>query len=218
MYENYISTLTKARQRFFAWCSPHDGKDFQEVIGYMKLGIKEKKLFEVAPDGGLMESRGTFGVILALGDKELWEMAGPADGDYTTANSKRSELAGYVASLELILMLLPWLEMHPRDKLHLQTWIDSSGAGRQVSNLLHKKKQKRKYPHDADLISHIQWLATRKISWVRGHQDKKTPYSNLPRNAQLNVKADELATAFGQGKLTKKCPPHNNPDFSLLAK
>ncbi len=41
-YENYISTLTKARKRFFVWSLPHGGKDFQEVIGYIKLGIKEK--------------------------------------------------------------------------------------------------------------------------------------------------------------------------------
>jgi hypothetical protein len=35
-----------------------------------------------------------------------------------------------------------------------------------------------------------------KLSWVKAHQDSSRPYDDLPRNAQLNVLADEQATAF----------------------
>ena len=32
-----------------------------------------------------------------------------------------------------------------------------------------------------------------RFKWVKGHQDNKTRYKNLPLEAQLNVDADELA-------------------------
>jgi hypothetical protein len=80
-------------------------------------------------------------------------------------------------------------------------------------------KKNRKYPHDPDLIAHIIWLwlvlpcVQHQIRWVKSHQDLQQPYDELPRNAQLNVLADKLATEFANGKLTQKCPPWNNPMF-----
>ena len=69
---------------------------------------------------------------MAMGTKELWKMAGPDDGDPTMANSKRAELAGYAASLELLLMLTSWVKMSFMDTLYTQTWIDSYGASRHL--------------------------------------------------------------------------------------
>jgi hypothetical protein len=56
-------------------------------------------------------------------------MAGPIDGDTTTANSKWAELTGYAASLEFLLMAIQWVDVPGDRMLHTQTWIDSSGAG-----------------------------------------------------------------------------------------
>jgi hypothetical protein len=39
-----------------------------------------------------------------------------------------------------------------------------------------------------------EYLVTPKILHVKGHQDHKTPYRNLPLPAQLNCDADSLAT------------------------
>ena len=35
-----------------------------------------------------------------------------------------------------------------------------------------------------------------KINHVKGHQDDKIPYADLPRSAQLNVSLDEYVTNF----------------------
>jgi hypothetical protein len=211
--------LPRERQRFFAWSKPYGESALSDVICQVKTAIKDKRPIELAPDGGLADSKGAFGVIMALGNIELWEMAGPVDGDPATANSKRAELAGYAASLELLLMLTSWIQMSPIDTLYTQTWIDSAGAGRNLSNLLKQSRRKRRYPHDPDLISHIQWLwrcmpkVQHTIRWVKGHQDSNRPYHDLPRNAQLTVLADKLATAFAKGTLTKKGPSRANPMF-----
>ena len=167
----------------------------------------------MAPDGGLSGTQGTFGVVLAQGDVELREAAGPVDCNMETGNSKRSELAGYAASLELLCMFVHFLDCRPNLIMHTKTWIDSSSAGRHLESLLKKTNTTSKYPHDPDLLSHICWMweqlptVTHTIGWVKSHQDSETPYINLPRNAQLNVLADRLATAY----LEKTIPANLRP-------
>jgi hypothetical protein len=157
-------------------------------------------------------------VIIAQGPTELWEAAGP-DGDPHTSNSKRSELAGNAASLELILMIVTLLKPRRAPVIHTKTWIDSSGAGRHISNLLHKKTIKQSYPHDPDLLSHIRWLwlnlpmVKQKIGWVKSHQDVNGQYDSLPRNAQLNILADALATEYAAKCKDSKYRPKGNPLF-----
>ncbi len=98
--------------------------------------------------------------------------------------------------------------------MHTQRWIDSSGAGRHLSNLLTTTRPTGKYPHDPDIILHFKWLWAQtqtpqimhKISWVRGHQDSTLAFIDLPRNAQLHILADDLATAFARNQLTSKFP------------
>jgi hypothetical protein len=217
--ETYLSTLPEERRRFLALCRPHG--DFTEklALDLTHQAIKERRLFEIAPDGGLSEGKGTFGVVLAQGEIELWEVAGPVDGDPDTSNSKRSELAGYAASLELILLIVTILPLERTTKMHTKTWIDSSAAGRHLSNLLANKKTRISYPHDPDLLSHIQWLWQRlsmvkhNIGWVKSHQDSKAPYHQLPRNAQLNILADSLATEFLTNPQTTRYRPKANPFF-----
>ncbi len=157
------------------------------MVTIIKSGIKKKQFFEVASDGGLSDSWGHFWRHFSTRGQGIWELAGPVDGDYTTANSKRSKLAGYAASLEFILLLIPWLEMGSQDKLHLQTWIDISGAGRHRSNLLTKKKSKRKYPHGSQDKLHLQtWIDS---SGAGRHfpnlLTKKKSKRKYPHNANL---------------------------------
>ena len=49
-----------------------------------------------------------------------------------------------------------------------------------------------------------------KSQWIKGHQDDRTPYENLSRDAKLNVDADNLATQHQAGKrfLPKEAIPH----------
>ncbi len=125
-------------------------------------------------------------------------------------NSKRSELAGYAASLELLLMLVTIGPLSAPFRISTITWIERSSAGKHLSNLKNATKERRRYPHNADLLSHIQWLwrqlsqVDHNISWVKAHQDNDTPIHQLPRNAYLNIQADSLASAYGA---PWECPP-----------
>jgi hypothetical protein len=48
-------------------------------------------------DGGLKANRGTFGLVVLVEDKKVWEGCGPVDGNPDTASSKQSKLFGYAA-------------------------------------------------------------------------------------------------------------------------
>ncbi len=106
-----------------------------QLIG---LAIRARRTIEIAPDGGLSESKGIFGVVLARprdsGDMgDCW----PVDCNPGTVNSKRSELAGYTASkprTPLHDCSLFW-ELDTRRML-IKTLIDSSSVGQHVSNML----------------------------------------------------------------------------------
>ncbi len=45
-----------------------------------------------------------------------------------------------------------------------------------------------------------------KIDWVKGHQDDKTPYDDLPRDAQLNIEVDHLATSYRESNKSQTRP------------
>ena len=218
----YIKSLPKARQRLLARCNTSHGMSVEEGLTNLKSMILSGKTINIATDGGLSDGQGTFGVVMADAQKDLWESSGPVDGDCTTANSKRSELTGYASSLELLLMLTTILRTtQPKGApLQLQslTWMDSSAAGKHLTNLLQKRQSKKKYPHDADLLAHINWLwlqlvgVSHNIKWVKSHQDKTRPFETLPRSAQLNIRADTLASQYRSDVPSVPQVPRSNPE------
>jgi hypothetical protein len=217
----YVSALPKFRQRLLGRCRPSSGLPFPEALQRFTDAIQAGSVFSIATDGSLSNGYGTFGVILATEEEEFWESGGPVDGDPTTANSKRTELAGYAASLELLTMLLYFSQQSntecPGMKLRTETWIDNVATQRHVVNLKQQSKPRRKYPHDADILAHIQWLwqeltsVDHNIYWVKGHQDNTQQYHNLPRNAQLNIVADALASQYAEETHRVQLPPSKNP-------
>ncbi len=52
------------------------------------------------------------------------------------------------------------------------------------------------------------------IGWVKSHQDSQSSYDNLPRNAQLNILANALATEYAKHP-NYKFQPKSNPQFFL---
>jgi hypothetical protein len=140
-FQDYVRTLPTYGQRFFAWGRPYGKLEWADIVLKINTAITDKERLDLAPDGGLTDKGGSFGMVCAKGEEELWEMAGPpVDGDTTTANSKRAELTGYAASLKFLLMAIQWVDVSGDRMLHTQTWIDSSGAGRHLSNLFEKNE------------------------------------------------------------------------------
>jgi hypothetical protein len=91
--------------------------------------------------------------------------------------------------------------------------IDNSSVVWQLQALLLGYPPKRAYPHVADIISHVRWLLTQlprfqhKVSWVKAHQGDKTSFHLLDLPAQLNIRADAMATEYS----TDASPPRNVP-------
>jgi hypothetical protein len=143
----YIKSLPKARQRLLARCNTSHGMSVEEGLTNLKSMILSGKAINIATDGGLSDGQGTFGVVMADAQKDLWESSGPVDGDCTTANSKRSELTGYASSLELLLMLITILKkirpMGASLKLQTLPWMYSLTPGKHLTNPLQSGKSKR---------------------------------------------------------------------------
>ncbi len=124
--------------------------------------MERQAVISLASDGGLSNGQGTFVVTLSGPDQELWENSGPLDGDPATSNSKRSELVGYAASLELFMMF--WSLSNKQDlyspsyRVKTVTWMDSTGARSHLRNLKQCGQPRHKYPHNADILAHICWL------------------------------------------------------------
>ena len=187
-----------------------------------------KKTFTCATDGGLKNGQGTFGWVATGGKIHFLSGAGPVDGDPVTSSSTRSEWFGYASLLEALIMMD---SMHNNGLLlsgrrpTMHTWIDNKAVADHIFDMLKPHyTAKREYPHDADIISHIQWLWTQlphysfTVGWVKSHQDKDgtVPFHSLPRNAQLNVLADSLATYYFQhGKIRPRSQPHFFPSAKV---
>ena len=75
----------------------------------------------------------------------------------------------------------------------------------------------RQVPEDHDYMTAIQELSKNlsrriKTQWIKGHQDERTPYADLTRDAKLNVDVDELATLHQASK--RQLPTEFSPHLS----
>jgi ribonuclease HI len=80
-------------------------------------------------------------------------------------------------------------------------WLtDSKAAISKVTFIIQSSSRPRRYPDNIDLDTAIRELhqslggRKMKIKWVRGHQDDRTPYEELPSEAKLNIDSDSLAS------------------------
>ncbi len=123
--------------------------------------VQAKEVIVLATNGGLSHGRATFGVFVSLQDGALWENSGPVDDDPATSNSKCSDIAGYVVSLELLAMLITLCSNLRLGDTIIQvetiTWMDRVGARNCLRNLMKSVHSHCKYPHDPDLLAHICW-------------------------------------------------------------
>ena len=181
--------------------------------------FRSRQRITIASDGGLKDRTGTFGwKIVAKGlnppaDITLFEGSGPIDGPYDISSSTRSELGGLVAPLLLCVSLAAHWGLRHKCKIGWLT--DSKAAISRVDFITRRSNRTNKAPNDHDYMTAIRELTMSlrkriKSQWIKGHQDDRTPYENLSRDAKLNVDADNLATQHQAGKhlLPKEAIPH----------
>lgn len=181
--------------------------------------FRSRQRITIASDGGLKDRTATFGwKIAAKGaqtpeDIILFEGSGPVDGPFDISSSTRSELGGLVAPLLLCVSLAAHWGLRHKCKIGWLT--DSKAAISRVEFITRRSNRKPKVPEDHDYMTAIRELSQalgRRIhsQWIKGHQDDRTPYEKLSREAKLNVDVDHLATMHQAGKklLPKEATPH----------
>ena len=219
--KSYVKALPKSRQRLLKVGRIRKSRTLNEFYALMMHTLTTGGNLNCGTDGGLKTNQGTFGLVVSVEDKLVWEGCGPVDGNPDTASSKRSELFGYAALLEFLLMvdslMLTPTDAYPYTQVH--TSIDNSSVVQQLQAFLKGYPPSREYPHDADILSHIRWLWTKlprfqhKVSWVKAHQDDKTSFHLLDLPAQLNICADALATEYSKLATHPSDLPHTQPAF-----
>lgn len=159
---------------------------------------------------------GTFGWVLTTSKRVLFTCGGPVDGPHDTATSTRSELSGIASALLLIASVSRnWGLRH---RCSFRVISDSRAALSKVTRILHRHSLESRQPPESDLLMLIQSLLMeirRKVSfkWTKGHQDATTAYKSLPRDAQMNIDADFLATRYRQwGNLKSSRHIDHHPD------
>lgn len=176
----------------------------------------------IASDGGYdpETGEGTFGAIIATEFDELMSTMGHALQRCDLGSSFRAELYGLLSALVLIHEALLFHQIQTQPRTCVTIFIDNKGVGTRVNRHSNQPIPLGHYfISDMDIelavIDEINKLnakgiTIRPIRHVKAHQDDITPIYLLPREARLNVMADELATVARQ-ELPFKSPRYQSP-------
>ena len=154
-------------------------------------------------DGGLRFDQGTYGVVIADLNTILIQNQGIAHGSRTLHSSFRAESYGMISGCHTLYSILQFHKITVPANKQLQIFSDNLGLITRINKHLYESMSLR--DHGApDIDIELQILSELRalrllgfrisVSHVKGHQDRTTLFQNLPREAQLNVEADTLAT------------------------
>jgi hypothetical protein len=184
---DYIKSLPRTQRRLLASLE----QCTTDVVVWRAM--RSKRTLYLASDGGLQGHQGTFGWVISSKREILYKCSGPVDGPRDTANSTRSESAGFASGVLFLQSLAQLWGLRHRCKIR---WLaDSKAALARVRWLFRREYQPGRQPNDADLIAIIH-SAIRDIrrpitpEWIKEHQDHSCPYSRLPFRAKLKIKFD----------------------------
>jgi hypothetical protein len=165
-----------------------------EIVACME---KHKYLLAVS-DGSVKFHDMSFGWILATPTGErLAAAAGPCNG---RGNSLRAEGAGMLSVTMFIALIIKYLEVETMKIVFISDNLEL------IKRLKAHKHYNDPYPNETlksefDVTEQIYrttetYGIKASYKWVKGHQDKNTPYMDLNLEAQLNVDADKFAGDF----------------------
>jgi hypothetical protein len=156
----------------------------------------------VASDGSLDPDAelASFGWQLLGNGNVLVRGAGPVDGAPELLSSTRAELFGISAVLEFLYQFCAFAKLSASTSKVI-LWVDNKAAITKANRTRKKGAKRRRLCHDADIICQITDRLNRlplkiRLQWVKSHQDRKTPYSDLDMAGRMNVDADSLAESF----------------------
>ena len=209
--KTYISRLPNWHRRLLS----HYRQDATD--GVVWKAFRSRSRVTIASDGGLKHRIGTHGwKIVDRSGNTLFSGSGPVDGPLDIANSTRSELGGLTAPMLLCASLARYWGLSHRCRY---IWLtDSKAAISKVTFVLRSSAQPHRYPDDVDFVTAIRALYHTlgrkhfKCKWVKGHQDDRMDYDDLPTAAKLNIDVDALASEYFWSDHGRK-PTSNIPHF-----
>jgi ribonuclease HI len=150
----------------------------------------------VVSDGSVKEGKGTYAWVLGTKKEICVEARGTAFGQKMSSN--RAELCGILSWLLYMYHYTTCFKITM--KCVLRPFCDNTSAVAAV-NFEGEAKPKEKIKSDYDVIAEARATLKRlrprmninPVVHVKGHQDTKQSIDKLSREAQFNVKADELA-------------------------
>lgn len=159
----------------------------------------------LASDGAYNEEQGTgsFGAIIGTHEHELMTNQGSAPGTASLHSSFRSEMYGLLAGCLLLVEITKYCSIPTKAQHQLSIFVDNRGVVDRINrHVLTAVALCEMLSPDMDIeLQILVELQTLKhlgfdicpIAHVRAHQDKHKQFFDLPRDAQLNVRADQLA-------------------------
>jgi hypothetical protein len=182
----------------------------RDLLQELELHIPQDALFAalqqqnmlLASDGSQQSNMASFGWILGLHDgTRLATCSGPAYG--AKLNSYRAEGYGLLSATRFLHHLRHHFHLELR---HCSIVCDNQSMVEKAGSIPHHLDDQ--YPNTTlepewDLLMEI-WTTNAGVppeqrpsfEFVKGHQDKKKPYAELPLKAQLNCDADDLANGY----------------------
>jgi hypothetical protein len=154
-------------------------------------------------DGGLRDEKGSFGTILTTNNHTIATVQGRTPYSPEMDTSFRTESYGILSGLLLLEGVILTSKAESRQYRKIKMYCDNKSLV-DVLNKHRKQQLTMKDYYKADVDVEIQILLqiaifealgiSISITHVKGHQDKHVPSHKLPRPAQLNIIADEMAT------------------------
>ena len=163
------------------------------------VGNLSIKFAKSASDGGCKHLVGTYGWAIRCGGKIVVTGAGTLPFVDTQNSSFRGEAYGVASVSWFIVSLLLFFHHTLPSSIHWQFWCDNLGLVTRINNhAANQHKLRDLTATDADMclcaLKGLSRLGNYSLHHVKGHQDSSCKQKPLSVEAQLNIKADELAT------------------------
>jgi ribonuclease HI len=168
----------------------------------------------IACDGSMKNHRLSFGWVIGSDTDISWTGQGPADGALPYHTSQRAELYGILAALRFLYQFTHYHNIHGGNKILLV--CDNKSAIHYATPAPHQGSAIFNNHPDYDVVHEIHTTLRLlpiqvDLKWVKGHQNQHKNAFDLPRDAQLNIIADSLATSFHDltdpEARSQPCPP-----------
>jgi hypothetical protein len=194
-WSDYVASLPPCYSDLLKGCKETTGSMAPPL---WEILASRHKTVHIASDGGHCGNRGSYGWVMSVGSKIVWQGKGHARGN--PMHPYRAEAYGKIAWMTFILHYARFYNVEIQ--CTVQNYCDNkdlvkhSKFSADIDNVWDCMRA------DYDILREILWVQQelqsiapnmRQGEWVKGHQDRDSSITRLSLPAILNVAADRLA-------------------------